>query len=86
MIVPDGRSTIAVALGMATAVPDKHTDPNDGSMIVELRSTGTQTVVGPSIHPDGETYESLDADPATVPAPNGDPPLNSEMFISSWQA
>ena len=38
-------------------------------MIVELRSTGAQTVVGPSVHPDGETYETLDAEPATVPAP-----------------
>ncbi|QDV62630.1 bifunctional DNA primase/polymerase [Crateriforma conspicua] len=55
-----------VATGATT---DKHTDPTDGSMIVELRSTGGQTVVGPSIHPDGEPYDVLDADPATVPAP-----------------
>jgi hypothetical protein len=32
----------------------KSTDPSNGSMIVELRATGGQTVVGPSIHPDGE--------------------------------
>lgn len=51
------------------ATTEKHTDPNDGSMIVELRSTGAQTVVGPSIHPDGEAYEVLDAEPASVPAP-----------------
>ncbi|MBB3205422.1 hypothetical protein FHS27_001222 [Rhodopirellula rubra] len=48
---------------------EKHQDPSDGSMIVELRSTGTQTVVGPSIHPEGEPYDVLDAEPATVPAP-----------------
>lgn len=51
------------------ATTEKHTDPNDGSMIVELRSTGTQTVVGPSIHPDGEAYEILDSEPVIVPAP-----------------
>src|SRR5690606_5188044 len=38
-------------------------------MIVEIRSTGAQTVVGPSIHPDGERYEVLTGEPATVPAP-----------------
>ncbi|MEL7267178.1 MAG: hypothetical protein AAFP69_20535, partial [Planctomycetota bacterium] len=38
-------------------------------MVVELRSTGTQTVVGPSVHPDGEPYDTLNAEPATVPAP-----------------
>ncbi len=51
------------------AMTEKHTDPNDGSMIVELRSTGAQTVVGPSIHPDGEAYETLNATPAVFPAP-----------------
>ncbi|KAA1258307.1 hypothetical protein LF1_08230 [Rubripirellula obstinata] len=55
-----------IAVGATT---EKHQDPSDGSMIVELRSTGTQTVVGPSIHPDGETYDVLDVEPATVPAP-----------------
>ena len=35
-----------------------HRSAYDGSMIVELRSTGAQTVVGPSVHPDGETYET----------------------------
>src|SRR6056297_1407921 len=53
----------------ANATTEKHQDPSDGSMIVELRSTGGQTVVGPSIHPDGEPYDVLDAKPATVPAP-----------------
>lgn len=51
------------------ATTEKYQDPSDGSMIVELRSTGTQTVVGPSIHPDGEHYDVLDAEPSTVPAP-----------------
>lgn len=55
-----------VAYGATT---EKHADPKDGSMIVELRSTGTQTVVGPSIHPDGESYDVLDGEPTTVPSP-----------------
>jgi hypothetical protein len=51
------------------AVTKKHTDPVSRKMIVELRSTGGQTVVGPSIHPDdGSQYESLQAEPARVPA------------------
>jgi hypothetical protein len=53
-----------IAVGATT---EKHTDPHNGSMIVELRSTGAQTVVGPSIHPDGETYDVLNGDPAPVP-------------------
>ena len=53
----------------ANATTEKHQDTSDGSMIVELRSTGGQTVVGPSIHPDGEPYDVLDAEPAIVPAP-----------------
>ncbi|WP_413431543.1 DUF3987 domain-containing protein [Crateriforma spongiae] len=53
----------------ANATTEKYQDPSDGSMIVELRSTGTQTVVGPSIHPDGEPCDVLDSEPATVPAP-----------------
>ena len=55
-----------IAVGAKT---EKHTDPSDGSMIVELRSTGAQTVVGPSIHPLGELYETLSGEPAVVPAP-----------------
>jgi len=35
-------------------------------MIVELRSTGNQTVVGPSIHPSGERYEKLRGEPAEI--------------------
>ncbi|MEL6739642.1 MAG: bifunctional DNA primase/polymerase [Planctomycetota bacterium] len=45
----------------------KHKDPT-GSMVVELRSTGAQTVVGPSVHPDGEAYDPLEGEPAVVPA------------------
>src|SRR6056297_171376 len=55
-----------VATGATT---EKHVDRRDGSMIVELRSTGAQTVVGPSTHPDGEPYDVLDDEPAVVPAP-----------------
>ncbi|QDU39692.1 hypothetical protein Mal4_40380 [Maioricimonas rarisocia] len=47
----------------------KHTDPVDNTMIVELRATGLQTVVGPSVHPDGSQYEILTGEPAIVPAP-----------------
>jgi len=32
----------------------KFVDPEDGSTIIEIRSTGAQTVVPPSIHPSGE--------------------------------
>ncbi|MEX0718041.1 MAG: bifunctional DNA primase/polymerase, partial [Planctomycetaceae bacterium] len=53
----------------AGAVTKKYTDPLTRKMIVELRSTGTQTVVGPSIHPEGERYELLTGEPACVPAP-----------------
>lgn len=35
-------------------------------MIVEIRSTGVQTLVGPSIHPSGEPYTVLDQEPAEV--------------------
>lgn len=37
-------------------------------MIVELRSTGAQTVVGPSVHPSGERYDPLDGEPARIDA------------------
>lgn len=53
-----------IAEGAATA---KHTD-SDGAMIVELRSTGCQTVVGPSVHPSGGRYDVLGGEPAVVPA------------------
>ena len=45
----------------------KWTLPEHGT-ILELRSDGQQTVVGPSIHPSGEQYESLRGNPARVDA------------------
>ncbi len=44
----------------------KHQDPASKKMIVELRSTGAQTVVGPSMHPCGEPYDPLEGEPAVV--------------------
>jgi len=52
-----------IGSGAATV---KHRDPVDRSVIVELRSTGAQTVVGPSIHPSGEPYDVLIDDPTKV--------------------
>jgi hypothetical protein len=46
----------------------KHQDPATKKMIVELRSTGAQTVVGPSVHPSGEPYDPLEGEPAVVDA------------------
>ena len=46
----------------------KHQDPVSKKMIVEFRSTGAQTVIGPSIHPSGEPYDPLDGDPAVADA------------------
>ncbi len=48
------------------AVTRKHHFPGTKKMIAEIRSTGCQTVVGPSIHPSGEAYEWLTGEPATV--------------------
>lgn len=46
----------------------KFKDP-DGTMLVELRSTGLQTIVPPSTHPNGEVLVwEADGDPATVSA------------------
>lgn len=47
---------------LADLTTKKYRDPNgktgdDRAMIVELRSTGAQTIVAPSIHPSGELYE-----------------------------
>ncbi|MEQ8785113.1 MAG: bifunctional DNA primase/polymerase [Pirellulaceae bacterium] len=55
-----------VADGLRTK---QHRDPTDRSMIVELRSTGGQTLVGPSVHPSGEAYDLLEGEPARVPGP-----------------
>jgi hypothetical protein len=46
----------------------KHQDPVSKKMIVETRSTGAQTVVGPSIHPCGESYDPLEGTPAVADA------------------
>ena len=46
----------------------QHRDPVTKQMIVELRSTGGQTVVGPSIHPTGQQYQVLTGEPAVVSA------------------
>jgi len=43
-------------------------DPHTKQMLVELRSTGGQSVVGPSIHPSGEPYTCMDGEPAVVEA------------------
>lgn len=50
------------------AVTRRFSDPVTKGAIIELRSTGAQTVVGPSRHPEGERYESLIGEPATVDA------------------
>lgn len=42
--------------------------PESRNTVVELRSTGCQTVVGPSIHPSGEKYTRLEGKPAEVDA------------------
>jgi hypothetical protein len=44
----------------------RHRDPVTRASIVELRGTGSQTLVGPSIHPSGERYDPLNGDPAPV--------------------
>ena len=52
----------------AGAMTTRHKDPSTKAMIVELRSTGAQTLVGPSVHPDGELYDMLEGEPAVVDA------------------
>lgn len=42
-------------------------DPVTRAMIVEIRSTGLLSTVGPSLHPDGGRYDLLEAVPTTVP-------------------
>ena len=49
----------------------RYRDPqltNGAATTVELRSTGAQTVVGPSVHPDGSIYDVMSGEPARVPA------------------
>ena len=52
-----------VAPGVKTK---QHRDPVTKKMIVEVRSTGAQTLVGPSVHPSGEEYDHLDGIPPRV--------------------
>ncbi len=41
--------------------------PNrERGVVLELRSTGAQTLVGPSLHPDGSRYDMLTGEPAEV--------------------
>lgn len=44
----------------------RHRDPVTKASLVELRGTGCQTLVGPSIHPSGERYDFLETEPALV--------------------
>ena len=44
----------------------KHAFPGTKQSIVEIRSTGAQTVVGPSTHPSGDVYDPLDGEPAEI--------------------
>lgn len=50
----------------APTPPMKFVWPATKKTIVELRSDGQQTVVGPSVHPSGELYDILDGTPAEV--------------------
>jgi len=51
--------------GLATT---QRRDPLTRKSIVEARSTGGQTLVGPSIHPSGEPYDHLIGEPANIEA------------------
>ena len=44
----------------------RHRDPITHASIVELRGQGSQTLVGPSIHPTGEPYEPLVGVPTPI--------------------
>ncbi|MFT3784759.1 MAG: bifunctional DNA primase/polymerase [Tepidisphaeraceae bacterium] len=46
----------------------RHQDPVTRGSMLELRGAGSQTLVGPSIHPSGEPYDRLDKEPAAVSA------------------
>lgn len=52
-----------IADGVTT---ERHRDPRAGTVIVEIRGTGSQTLVGPSVHPSGEPYDTLKGEPARV--------------------
>ena len=40
---------------------------DEGAIILEARGGGRQTIVGPSVHPDGDTYDLLDFEVTDVP-------------------
>ncbi len=47
----------------------RYSDPRTKEVVLELRSTGAQTLVGPSVHPEtGEVYDALEGEPASVTA------------------
>ncbi|MBS0190539.1 MAG: bifunctional DNA primase/polymerase [Planctomycetes bacterium] len=50
------------------AITKKHCFPGSKDTVAEIRSTGAQTAVGPSVHPSGEQYEPLEGDPARIDA------------------
>jgi hypothetical protein len=47
----------------------QHRDPKTRKMIVELRSTGCQSLIHPSVHPSGEVYTPLAGEPDKVYGP-----------------
>ena len=65
-----GRKSKPSSHWLYTCFGAKTTKWQDGEMIVELRSTGCQTVFPPSIHPSGEEitwhYPITEGEPATV--------------------
>ena len=55
------------APGLTTAKYQDPHQPEGRTMLIELRSTGTQTLVPPSTHPSGERYRwERDGEPASV--------------------
>lgn len=62
---PDSHYWYVVDHEVAT---QQYKDPTDQSMLLELRSTGAQTVIPPSTHPSGEQllWSDSDADPANI--------------------
>lgn len=49
----------------------RYKDPVSGGMLVELRSTGAQTIIPPSLHPEGETLAWVGewGEPKALPGP-----------------
>lgn len=65
-----GDSTTHYVYRSESAETRQFKDPTDGKMLVEIRSTGAQTMFPPSIHPSGETLEFRDGsgEPAELAA------------------